>query len=110
MMKSTFVYILTLFIALSFGKVAIANSSEKLPKKNRVVKVIPSRPYVKVFKPVHIKHGYVWIEGHWKWNRKTHNYVWVNGYLVKSKRGKTWVGGNWRSKNGGWVYIPGKWA
>jgi hypothetical protein len=108
-MKSTFVYTLAIFITLSFATEA-AISKGKPPRKNKKFLIKPSRPHIKVFAPVNIKPCYVWLEGHWKWNRRTHNYIWVNGYLVKSKRGKVWVGGNWKPKNGGWTYISGKWA
>lgn len=109
-MKSTFAYILTIFIVLSFTTEVAAISRVKPPRNNKVVQIRPSRPYVRIFKPMNIKHGYVWVEGHWKWNRRIHNYVWINGYLAKSKRGKVWVGGNWKAKKGGWVYTRGKWA
>lgn len=109
-MKSLFAFTLTIFVALTFSTEAAAISRVEPPGKNKVVEIRPSRPYVRVFKPLNIKRGYVWIEGHWKWNRKVHQYVWVNGYITKPKRGKVWVGGSWKAKNGGWAYTSGKWA
>ena len=109
-MKRTFIYPLAIFILLVFGAEATVITKTDYPKDKKVVLIRPSRPHVKVFKPVNIKSGYVWIEGHWKWNRKLRNYVWVDGHLVKRKKGKIWLSGQWESLNGGWIYTSGKWA
>lgn len=109
-MKLTFIYPLAIIVLLTFGAEASVNFKVDPPKHKKVVLIRPSRPHVKVFKPVNIKSNYIWIEGYWKWNRKTHNYAWVNGHLIKQKRGKVWVGGYWEQFNGGWFYTSGKWA
>lgn len=109
-MKLTFIYSLTFFILLSFAVDAKVINNRHPRKHKKVVLVRPVRPHVKVFKPVNLKSNYIWIDGYWKWNRKTQNYVWVGGHLIKRKRGKVWVGGHWERYNGGWRYASGKWA
>ena len=80
------------------------------PHHKRVVVVKPVNPHVYVHKPIYLKAGYIWVDGHWKYNRRTHNYVWVKGHSMKQKRGKIWVSGRWVEVRGGWTYKSGFWA
>lgn len=75
-----------------------------------VVKVRPPRPKVVVKKPARPGPKFVWIDGHWRWNRKQHKYVWVAGHWTQPKRGHKWIPGHWASVPGGHKWIPGHWA
>ncbi len=79
-------------------------------RQSKIVVRIPVRPHVKVFKPVHLKEGFVLVDGHYRWNKRKHSYLWVTRRVVKKKRGKTWYNGHWKTSRRGWVYVPGFWA
>ena len=84
--------------------------------KSEVVVHKPVRPAVRIhnhykpFRPVNYMRGYVWVEGHWVFNRKIRSYVWVDGKYIKKRRGKVWIDGYWIRVRHGWKYIPGYWA
>ena len=73
-----------------------------------VVKVKPVKPKVVVVKPVKVKAGHVWVNGHWKVNAAG-NYVYIDGYHLKKRHGKIWVDGHWKKVPGGWKWTPGHW-
>jgi len=110
-MKRQFIYIVMLLVLFSFGGAADSFAKHRAkPHYKRVVVVKPIKPQVYVHKHIHLRTGYVWLDGHWKYNRRTHNYVWVKGQSVKKKRGKIWVSGRWVKTNRGWTYKTGFWA
>ncbi|HKQ62793.1 MAG TPA: hypothetical protein VJS92_15990 [Candidatus Polarisedimenticolaceae bacterium] len=52
---------------------------------------------------------FVWIGGHWSWNRVT--YSWEPGrWVLKPSRDAVWVTGHWWPSRGGWVWIEGHWS
>ena len=76
-----------------------------------VVKVKPVRANVVVVKkPNRPGVNYIWIEGHWKWNKKRNAYVWVDGRWAKRQGNKKWINGHWRKSKRGWIWVPGHWA
>ena len=76
-----------------------------------VVKVKPVRTNVVVVKkPTKPGKNFIWIEGHWKWNKRRQAYVWIDGKWAKRQGNKSWVAGHWRKTRGGWTWIPGHWA
>ena len=110
-MKRLFFYTIVFSLFFSLAEVSDLSARHRVkPRYKQVVVIKPVRPHIYVSRHINMKSGYVWIDGHWKYNRRTHNYVWVNGHSVKKKRYKTWVSGQWRQVRGGWTYIPGFWA
>ena len=110
-MKRQFVYIVVLFLFTSVVGVSDSFAKHKVkPQYKRVVLVRPVKPKVYVNKHIYLRTGYVWVDGHWKYNKRTRNYVWVKGYTVKKKKGKVWNSGHWRKVRGGWIHSPGFWA
>ena len=110
-MKKLFIY--TVVLSLFFSLAGVSDSFAKhrvKPRYKRVVVVKPVRPNVYVNKHIQLKSGYAWMDGHWKYNNRTHNYVWVNGHAKKIKRGKVWVSGRWNKVRGGYTYVRGFWA
>ena len=109
-MKRLFIY--TVVFSLFFSLAGVSDSFAKhlKPRYNRVVVVKPVKPHVYVNKHIHVRAGYVWRDGHWKYNKRTHNYIWVKSHLVKKKRGKVWVSGHWSKVRGGYTYTSGFWA
>ena len=75
-----------------------------------IVKVKPQRPNVVVVKPNKVSKNKVWIDGHWKWNNRTHKYQWIKGCWVKSPKNQAWVSGKWLKVHAGWKYVPGRWS
>ena len=51
--------------------------------------------------------GYVWAQGHWRWENGRH--VWVRGHWIKARRGMYWHPDRWEEVNGHYVYRPGRW-
>lgn len=74
-----------------------------------VVTVKPNRPKVLVVKPAKTKRGYVWIPGHWRYDKPAKEYRWVKGRWKKKRRGHTWVEGHWKKTPRGHQWVPGHW-
>ena len=74
-----------------------------------VVKVRPNKPTVVVAKPAKHKKGHVWVEGHWRYDKKAGKYVWVKGHWKKARPGHVWVPGHWKEVPGGHEWVPGHW-
>jgi hypothetical protein len=52
--------------------------------------------------------AWIWIPGHWGWNRV--RYFWVSGYYVRHVPSyHAWIPGRWVPRGGGWVWIEGHW-
>ena len=52
---------------------------------------------------------YVWVRGHWQWNRN--DYGWVPGRWERVQRGyRTWVPGHWVERRNRWRWVEGHWA
>ena len=110
-MKRLFIYTIVVSLFFSFAGVSDSFAKHKVKHRyKRVILVKPVKPNIYVKKHIIINTGYVWIDGHWKYNKRTRNYVWVNGHVVKIKRGKVWVSGHWSKVRGGWIYNQGFWA
>ncbi|HHL52933.1 MAG TPA: hypothetical protein ENJ39_06105 [Flammeovirgaceae bacterium] len=102
---------LLIFVLLSLTTLSLqARDTEKPHHHKRVVVVKPARPHHYTHRPQHVRAGYVWVEGHWRWHKRSRTYVWVEGHLVKRKKGHHWVAGHWKKVPGGWVYIEGRWV
>ena len=97
MKKLFFLSLVTLFLGLGTASAQV------------VVKVRPARPAAVVVKPAKIKRGYIWVDGHWKYNKRHNRYVWVNAKYVRVKRGHAYVAGHWKSVPGGYKWVPGHW-
>jgi hypothetical protein len=74
-----------------------------------VVKEKPVTPETQMAKSQTPGPGMEWIDGQWKWDKKTKQYVWVPGHWVKGKPNHIWVPGKWVNVDGGVVWVPGKW-
>ena len=61
------------------------NNKKVVVKTNRVVVNKPNRPKIIVNRPTYNRPGYVWVEGHWKWNRFKRKYVWKKARWKKLK-------------------------
>ena len=87
------------FVMLGFAQSNAQVVVVKKPVKPRVVVVKPAKPGSK----------HVWVEGHWKWNKRVKVYVWKKGYWVKRKPNHVWIAGRWKRAPKGHVWIPGHW-
>jgi hypothetical protein len=71
------------------------------------VDVAPPDPVVEVVS-VAPDAGYVWIPGHYRYDRGT--YLWVGGRWDYPPRGRTvWVTGRWQRSDRGWYWVSGRW-
>lgn len=51
---------------------------------------------------------YVWIGGYHRWNGS--RYIWVAGrWIVPPRAGAVWIAPRWIPRNGGYVFIAGRW-
>lgn len=65
------------------------------PERVEVVSVAPGRDFV-------------WVKGHWGWDRNT--YVWVPGrWLAPERTRHRWVQGHWAHDRRGWYWVEGHW-
>ncbi len=76
-----------------------------------IIKVKPIRPKVVLIKANVPRPGpsYVWIDGHWQWDKRSSSYIWAKGKWVKNKRNRIWISGHWHKVTGGWKWVPGHW-
>lgn len=79
-------------------------------KGQMIVKVKPHRPNVVIVKPNKVYKNKVWVDGHWKWSKRSQNYQWTKGHWVKRRPNNRWVVGKWQKVPSGWKYVPGRWA
>ena len=87
---------------------AFAHKGEPRLRYKRLVVQKPTH-HVVYHRPAMVRAGYVWVDGHYRWQKRTRSYVWIDGRYVKQKRGKVWISGQWVRVRGGWVYRPGSW-
>src|SRR5438874_10301362 len=51
---------------------------------------------------------YVWTGGYYRWNR--FRYIWVLGrWFMPPRAGMVWIAPRWIPRNGGFVFVPGRW-
>lgn len=74
-----------------------------------VVKVKPVPPRAVIKKPPKPGPNFIWIEGTWRWDKKTKQYIWVPGHWEKIKPNAVWVEGHWVKTPQGWKWVPGHW-
>jgi len=75
------------------------------------VRIRPVAPVVVGVIPPAPGPHYVWVKGHWRWNKHRNEYVWVEGHWIQARRGHVWVEGYWEDVEGrGSRWIPGHWS
>ncbi|MHA3735762.1 YXWGXW repeat-containing protein [Pseudomonas sp. Eth.TT006] len=52
--------------------------------------------------------GYVWDQGHWRWEGR--GYVWLPGHWQPVRYGAHWKPGHWQARGPNWYWIEGHWA
>lgn len=73
-----------------------------------VVRVAPPAPQSVVVVGRAPGPKYVWIGGYQRWNGS--RYVWVPGrWIVPPRAGAVWVAPRWVPRNGGYVFVAGRW-
>jgi hypothetical protein len=111
-MKNRLLVLSTLSLALLLST-AFSGTAKARPEPRKAKHVVvykPNYPVHQLRAPQRLRSGYIWVEGHYRWNKRTRSYQWVNGYLIKKRQNKVWVNGTWRKVHGGWTYTPGFWA
>ncbi|MEO6884177.1 MAG: hypothetical protein ABI199_09150 [Bacteroidia bacterium] len=73
-----------------------------------VVRIRPIAP-VEGIRPVCPGSHYIWIEGHWHWNRRFGQYQWRRGYWIRERVGHVWVHGYWINRPNGSEWVSGYW-
>ncbi len=73
-----------------------------------VVRVAPPAPQSVVVVGHAPGPKYVWIGGYHRWNGS--RYIWVPGkWIVPPRHGAVWVAPRWVPRNGGYVFVAGRW-
>jgi hypothetical protein len=66
-----------------------------------VVEVVPPQPGP----------NFVWVRGHYRWDRDAAAYVWVPGHWSEPPQGyRVWVPGHWDQRPNGWFWVEGHWS
>jgi len=82
-----------------------------LPAEAQVVVVKkPKKPTVLVVQKDKPGPDYVWIEGHWYWDKGAKKYAWKRGHWVKKRDGSRFMPGKWKKVPTGWKWVPGTWV
>ena len=92
------------FLILVIGFFTVGQTSAQV-----IVAVKPVRPAVVVAKPAKVRTGYIWVDGHWRYNQRQARYVWVKGTWIRAKRNHRYVAGHWVSTRSGYKWVPGRW-
>ena len=109
-MKKTIIYSVTFFLAFFLTtNFSLAHRVEPRVNSKYIIVHRPATPKVVFHGSTVVRSGYVWVNGHYAWNKRTRSYEWVRGRYIKEKRGKVWIDGHWRRVRGGWAYQPGHW-
>lgn len=74
-----------------------------------VVKIKPHQPKVVIHKPSKHKKGFVWVAGHWEWNKRKGRYAWKKAHWKRLRKGFRYAPGYWAVTPGGFKWIPGHW-
>jgi hypothetical protein len=86
-----------------FLAVGIANAQVVVrigPPPPRVVETVPPVP--------HEHANWVWVGGYHRYDGN--RYVWVPGHYVEPPHPHAhWEEGRWVERNGGWVWVEGRW-
>ena len=54
--------------------------------------------------------NFIWIDGYWSWQSRSHRYVWVGGRWERPPhQGANWAAAHWETRGGGNVFIEGTW-
>lgn len=70
------------------------------------VQIAPPAPHYEAAPP--LRHGYVWVPGHWEWRHR--GYVWVPGYQLAVRQGYDYRAPRWVQMGPHWTYEPGGWV
>jgi hypothetical protein len=55
--------------------------------------------------------NFVWVRGHYRWDRAVAAYVWVPGHWAEPPQGyRVWVPGHWDQRPDGWFWVEGHWS
>ena len=72
-----------------------------------IVKEAPPRAIVEK-RGVAPSHDHVWVGGYHRWDG--HAYVWTAGrWEVPPRPHAVWIAPRWEHRNGGYVFIEGRW-
>jgi hypothetical protein len=92
---------LVIFILLVFGSGLVFNSCAGY---------VSSEPsYVEYDRPLRPNATYIWIEGGWRWDGRSHVYVQRPGYWGKPRMGRSYESGHWQSTPRGKRWVDGHW-
>jgi len=90
-------------LTLAFGAALALGASAA----DVVVRVAPPAAVVET-RPVAPGPGYVWIGGYHRWDGAA--YAWVPGRWENPPRPRArWVAPRWVHRNGGYVFVEGRW-
>jgi hypothetical protein len=60
-------------------------------------------------RPISPGGAYIWIEGDWMWNNRTHVYVHQPGYWARQRGNRSYREGYWQSGPKGKSWMKGHW-
>ncbi|MBL4655376.1 MAG: hypothetical protein JKY33_06100 [Bacteroidia bacterium] len=55
------------------------------------------------------KPDWIWLSGHYTWNKKAQKYFWVNGKYSKPKHDYDLIEGYWKPMPEGYKWVPSYW-
>ncbi len=105
--RNTFLIMVAIVLGSTTGS---AQQTKRKINNKRVVLYKPGTPSVRIHTRTIARRGHVWIDGYYRWNKRSRSYIWIEGHQIRQKKGKIWVSGKWKRVPGGWTYISGFWA
>lgn len=98
-----------LLLVVAAGTVPAQAQQWRPPSQRSTAPSINQPPAPRNETPQVTRPGYVWVPGHWEWTARD-GRVWVPGRQVRNRPGYRYVGPQWTFRNGGWVFVPGRWV
>jgi hypothetical protein len=94
--KARFVFAGVLgFASAAYGAQAVVRIAPPAPQSVAVIGRAPSPKYK-------------WTGGYYRW--QGNRYVWVGGrWIIPPRAGAIWIAPRWVPRNGGYVFIAGRW-
>ena len=89
------------------GMLAVGIAIGMAQAEDVVIKVRPPKAVVE-HRSARPSREHIWVSGYHKWDG--HTYVWEKGRWEKPPRAHAvWVAPRWVHRNGGYVFVDGRW-
>lgn len=66
--------------------------------------------FIEYERPARPGESYIWIDGGWRWDARSHVYVQQHGYWDRPRSGRSYIQGHWQASPRGKTWVRGHWG